>query len=128
MPHLDVHVAESDLAGRETALIEKLTGAIVSVYGEWARNIAVVRLFGVPAGRWGVGGRIAEAPSPTVNFGIKEAVFERADADDILGGLVAAVTDALAEVLGEHVRAGATVEFDGVADGRTGVGGVLVTS
>src|SRR5690606_41998233 len=109
MPHLDVHVAESDLAGRETALIEKLTGAIVSVYGEWARNIAVVRLFGVPAGRWGVGGRSAEAPSPTVNFGSKEAVFERADADDILGGRDAAATDALAEGLGEAAPPGGNV-------------------
>ena len=44
MPHLSVHVLESDLNGRETALIRKLTDAVVAVYGEWARSIAVVQL------------------------------------------------------------------------------------
>ena len=51
MPHLTVHVLEEDLAGRETQLIGGLTDAIVAVYGDWARDIAVVHLIGLPASR-----------------------------------------------------------------------------
>jgi phenylpyruvate tautomerase PptA (4-oxalocrotonate tautomerase family) len=128
MPHLDVHVLESDLAGREAALIAKLTDAVVAVYGEWARSIAVVRLTGVPANRWGVGGVAAEAPAPSVTFGIKDAAFSRPDAGDIVARLVSGVTDAVVAVFGERVRAGVTVELVGVPAGRSGVGGVVVTS
>ncbi|OXM73669.1 MULTISPECIES: tautomerase family protein [Amycolatopsis] len=125
MPHLTVHVLESDLAGRETELIEGLTEAIVAVYGEWAREIAVVRLAGVPANRWGIGGKPAEAPAPAVTFGIREAAFERPDADDLVARLVAGVTDAIVAVFGERVRPGVTVELVGTPAGRTGVGGVV---
>jgi len=128
MPHLSVHVLESDLAGRETALIQKLTDAVVAVYGEWARSIAVVQLIGLPSHRWGVGGMPAPAPSPSVTFGIHEAVFGRPDADEIVARLVGGVTDAIVEVFGERVRAGVTVELVGAPAGRTGVGGVVVTS
>ena len=128
MPHLSVHVLESDLAGRETALIEKLTGAVVAVYGEWARSIAVVQLIGLPPHRWGIGGTPAQAPSPTVTFGIREAAFSRPDADDIVARLISGVTDAIVEVFGERVRAGVAVELIGTPAGRSGIGGVVVTS
>jgi phenylpyruvate tautomerase PptA (4-oxalocrotonate tautomerase family) len=128
MPHLSVHVLESDLAGRETALIEKLTDAVVAVYGDWARSIAVVQLIGVPPNRWGVGGTPARAPAPSVTFGIKEAAFSRPDADEIVSRLVSGVTDAVVDVFGEHVRAGVTVELVGTPAGRSGIGGVVVTS
>jgi phenylpyruvate tautomerase PptA (4-oxalocrotonate tautomerase family) len=128
MPHLSVHVLETDLAGRETVLIEKLTDAVVAVYGEWARSIAVVRLIGLPAHRWGIGGAPAQAPSPSVTFGIHEAAFGRPDAEAIVARLVAGVTDAVVDVFGERVRAGVTVELVGTPAGRTGVGGVVVTS
>jgi phenylpyruvate tautomerase PptA (4-oxalocrotonate tautomerase family) len=128
MPHLSVHVLESDLAGREAVLIEKLTDAVVAVYGEWARSIAVVRLIGLPPNRWGIGGRPAQAPSPSVTFGIKEAAFGRPDVDEIVARLVSEVTNAIVAVFGEHVRAGVTVELVGIPAGRTGVGGVVVTS
>jgi phenylpyruvate tautomerase PptA (4-oxalocrotonate tautomerase family) len=128
MPHLDVHVLESDLAGRETALIEKLTDAVVAVYGEWARGIAVVRLFGLPPHRWGIGGVPAQAPSPSVTFGIKEAAFGRPDAPEIVARLVSGVTDAVVDVFGERVRAGVTVDLVATQAGRTGIGGVVVTS
>jgi phenylpyruvate tautomerase PptA (4-oxalocrotonate tautomerase family) len=116
MPHLTVHASESDLAGREADLIGKLTEAVVAVYGEWAREIAVVRLVGVPAGRWGIGGKPAEAPPPAVTFGIRATVFDRPDATDLLSRLTAGVTDAVAAVLGERVRPGVTVEFVGTPD------------
>lgn len=127
MPHLTVHALESDLAGREAALIEKLTDAVVAVYGDWARSIAVVQLIGLPPNRWGIGGMPAEAPSPSVTFGIMEAAFDRPDADEIVARLVSGVTDAIVDVVGERVRAGVTVEFVGVPAGRTGVGGAVFT-
>ncbi|MEO3815385.1 hypothetical protein [Plantactinospora sp. B5E13] len=128
MPHLSVHVLESDLAGQETALIRNLTDAVVAVYGEWARSIAVVQLIGLPSGRWGIGGNPAEAASPSVTFGIREAAFSRPDADEIVARLVSGVTDAIVDVLGERVRAGLTVELVGTPAGRTGIGGVVVTA
>ena len=128
MPHLSVHVLESDLAGRETVLIEKLTDAVVAVYGEWARSIAVVRLIGLPSHRWGIGGVPAQAPAPRITFGLKDAAFSRPDADEIVARLISGVTDAVVEVFGERVRPGVTVELVGTPAGRTGIGGVVVTS
>jgi phenylpyruvate tautomerase PptA (4-oxalocrotonate tautomerase family) len=128
MPHLTVHVLESDLAGRETELIEELSDAVVAVYGDWARSIAVVQLIGLPAKRWGIGGVPAQAPSPSVTFGIEEAAFRRPDADEIVARLVSGVTDAIVAVFGERVRAGVTVELTGAPAGRTGIGGVVVAS
>jgi phenylpyruvate tautomerase PptA (4-oxalocrotonate tautomerase family) len=125
MPHLTVHALESDLAGREGELIERLTDAVVAVYGEWARSIAVVLLIGLPANRWGIGGVPAPAPSPAVTFGIREAALSRPDAGEIVARLVSGVTDAVVAVLGERVRAGVTVELVGEPAGRTGVGGVI---
>jgi phenylpyruvate tautomerase PptA (4-oxalocrotonate tautomerase family) len=127
MPHLTVHVAESDLVGRETDLIEKLTDAVAAVYGDWARSIAVVQLIGLPANRWGIGGAPARSPSPSVTFGINEAAFARPDADEIVARLIAEVTDAVVAVFGERVRAGVTVDLVGAPAGRSGVGGVVVT-
>jgi phenylpyruvate tautomerase PptA (4-oxalocrotonate tautomerase family) len=100
MPHLIVYASETDLAGREAALITELTDAVVAVYGEWAREIAVVQLIGIPPHRWGIGGKPATAPAPRVTFGIKEAAFARPDADDIVARLVTGVTDGLVSVFG----------------------------
>ncbi|MEU5613602.1 tautomerase family protein [Streptomyces sparsogenes] len=127
MPHLTVHVLESDLAGREADLIEALTDAVVAVYGEWARDIVDVRLIGLPAGRWGIGGKPAEAPAPSVTFGIKEAAFSRPDAEEIVARLISEVTGAVVAVFGERVRSGVSVELVGTPAGRSGIGGVLVT-
>ncbi|WP_433796128.1 tautomerase family protein [Actinoplanes sp. CA-252034] len=128
MPHLSVHVLESDLSGRETALISALTDAVVTVYGEWARGLVDIRLIGLPPHRWGIGGKPAEQPPPFVTFGIKEAAFSRPDADEIVARLVTVVTDALADVFGERVRDGVTVELVATPAGRTGIGGVVAPS
>lgn len=125
MPHLTVHVLENDLAGREADLIEALTDAVVDVYGDWARDIAVVHLIGLPASRWGIGGKPAQAPSPSVTFGIKEAAFSRPDAQETVARLVSGVTEAVVAVFGERVRSGVTVELVGTPASRTGVGGVV---
>ena len=128
MPHLTAHVLDSDLAGRETKLIEALTDAVVAVYGDWARDIAVVHLIGLPANRWGIGGKPAQAPSPTVTFGVREAIFGRPDAEDTVARLISGVTDAVVAVFGEHVRSDVAVELVGTPVGRTGIGGVVVSS
>jgi phenylpyruvate tautomerase PptA (4-oxalocrotonate tautomerase family) len=125
MPHLTVHALERELAGREADVIEALTDAVVAVYGEWAREIAVVRLIGLPESRWGIGGKPAQAPSPSVTFGIKEAAFHRPDAQEIVARLISGVTDAVVDVFGERVRSGVTVELVGTPEGRTGIGGVV---
>ncbi|TNC27415.1 tautomerase family protein [Amycolatopsis alkalitolerans] len=127
MPHLTVRALEDDLAGREVELIGALTDAVVEVYGDWAREIAVVQLIGLPANRWGIGGKPAESPSPSVTFGINEAAFSRPDAQDIVARLIAGVTDAIVAVFGERVRSGVTVELVGTPMERTGVGGVMAT-
>jgi phenylpyruvate tautomerase PptA (4-oxalocrotonate tautomerase family) len=127
MPHLSVLVLEDHLAGHETTLIQKLTDTIADVYGEWARDLTVVHLIGLPPSRWGIGGTPAQAPSPSVTFGIKETVFSRPDADEIVARLVSGVTDTIVDVFGERVRAGVTVELVGTLPGRTGIGGVVVT-
>ena len=56
MPHVTLYAIEADLAGLEPRLIEELTGAVVSAYGEWVRSSVDVRLIGIPAGRWARGG------------------------------------------------------------------------
>jgi phenylpyruvate tautomerase PptA (4-oxalocrotonate tautomerase family) len=127
MPHLTVYALEDDLAGHESALIAGLTDAIVAVYGDWAREHAVVLLIGLPPARWGVGGKPAEAPAPRVTFGIREAIFDRPDATEIVSRLITGVTEAIVAVLGQRVRPGLSVEFAGTPDGRGGVGGLLVT-
>jgi phenylpyruvate tautomerase PptA (4-oxalocrotonate tautomerase family) len=127
MPHLTVHALEKDLAGRESDVITVLTDAVVAVYGDWARDIVVVQLIGLPASRWGIGGKPAPSPSPRVTFGIKEAAFGRPDAEEIVRRLISGVTDALVTVFGERVRSGVTVELVGTPAGRSGVGGVVVS-
>jgi phenylpyruvate tautomerase PptA (4-oxalocrotonate tautomerase family) len=128
MPHLSVHVLESDLAGRETTLIRRLTDAVVTVYGEWARGLVDVKLIGLPPHRWGIGGAPAQAPAPSVTFGVKDAAFSRPDSDEIIARLIAVVTDAIVDVFGERVRDGVTVELVAGVAGRTGIGGVVAAS
>lgn len=123
MPRREVERAQ--LLGR---LIEALTDAVVAVYGEWAREIAEVRLVGVPAGRWGIGGKPAADPAPSVTFAIKEAAFGRPDADDIVARLISGVTGVIAAVVGERVRPRVSVDLVGMPAGRSGVGGVVLTS
>ena len=55
MPHFNVHMFEEALDGEvEPATIRALTDALVEVYGERARELAVVEVFGIPRHRWGI--------------------------------------------------------------------------
>ena len=125
MPHLTVHALEGDLAGREAALAKALTDSLAAVYGEWARELITVQLVGLPVGRWAVGGRLVPAVSPAVTLGVREAMFARSDADELVRTLIAALTDAVASVLGEQSKLRTRVELVATPAGRTGVGGLL---
>ena len=125
MPHLTARVPEAQLAGREPALITALTDAVVEVYGQWARDIVVVHLDGVPQGRWGIGGRAADDAAPAITFGIREAALSRPDGKQVTARLVARLTDAVASVLGEQARSGTSVELVASPEGRTGIGGAV---
>lgn len=127
MPHLTVHALEHQLAGREEDLTTALTEAVAAVYGEWARSIAVVQLVGLPAGRWAVGGVSRKTVAPAVTFGIRAGALTRPETPDFLRRLATGVTDAIAAVLGEDVRAGTVVEFVGQRDDLTAVGGQIVS-
>ncbi|MGA4538801.1 tautomerase family protein [Uniformispora flossi] len=124
MPHLTVHLAESKLTGKESGLVAALTDAVVDVYGEWARDLVSVRLAGVPAGRFAQGGKAADT-NASVTMGVRAGVFDRPDAAEITGRLGTALTDALARIVGEDLRAGTMVELVASPPERTFVGGVL---
>jgi phenylpyruvate tautomerase PptA (4-oxalocrotonate tautomerase family) len=125
MPHLTARVPEAQLAGREPALIAALTDAVVEVYGQWARDIMVVHLDGVPQGRWGIGGRAADHAAPAITLGIREAALARPDGKQIAARLVAGLTDAVAAVLGEQARSGTSVELIATQEGLAGLGGAI---
>ena len=125
MPHVTARVPEARLAGNEPALIAALTDAVVAVYGEWARDLVVVHLDGVPRGRWGIAGRVADDPAPAITFGIREAALTRPGGKEIAARLVAGLTDAMAGVLGEQLRGAVSVELVATPEGRTGLGGVI---
>ena len=125
MPHLTVRVPEAQLAGHEPALITALTDAVVQVYGEWARDLVVVHLDGIPRGRWAIGGTAVDNAAPTITFGIREAALSRPDGREIAARLVAGLTGAAASVLGEQARRGTSVELVATPAGRTGLGGTI---
>ena len=125
MPHLTARVPEAQLAGREPALITALTESVIHVYGEWARDLVVVHLDGIPRGRWGVGGRAADDAAPAITFGIRETALTRPGGSETAARLVAALTDAVASVLGEQARGGTSVELVATPEGRSGLGGAM---
>jgi hypothetical protein len=81
---------------------------------------------GIPEGRWGLAGKVATSAAPMVEFGIREEAFARPDAAELAPAIMAAVTDAVASVLGEELRPDLLVELIGTPAARTGVGGVPV--
>jgi phenylpyruvate tautomerase PptA (4-oxalocrotonate tautomerase family) len=125
VPHLTARVPEARLAGHEPALITALTNAVVQVYGEWARDLVVVHLDGIPAGRWGIGGKAADDAAPAITFGIREAALARPGGGEITARLVSGLTDAVVSVLGEQARGGTSVELVATPEGRTGIGGTI---
>ncbi len=127
MPHVTLYALEADLAGREPDLIGALTGAVVSVYGEWARGSVDVRLIGIPAGRWARGGAAVTTAAPSVTFGMREEVFARDDAATVVARLVVAFTDAVTAVFGEDCRDDVLVELVGQPTSRSGLGGKVIS-
>jgi phenylpyruvate tautomerase PptA (4-oxalocrotonate tautomerase family) len=125
MPHLTARVLEPQLAGHEQELITALTEAVVEVYGDWARDIAVVHLEGIPSGRWGVGGKQVDAAAPAITFGIREGALTGPEGPARTAALVSAVTNAVTSVFGEELRPGVAVDLVAHLPGRGGVGGII---
>ena len=124
MPHFTVHLPEAALTEQTApAIIHHLTEAAVGVYGDWAREIAVVDLFGVPAGRTGVGGQPDEAAPPVVTLTSREGALVR---EGVPAALIAAIASAMGEALGADAGARVTTTLTGVPAGRSGVGGAPV--
>ena len=122
MPHFNVHMFEESLDGVvEGATIRALTDAVVAVYGERARSLAVVEILGVPRHRWGVGGVPAPDHSPIVTLNMREPALHLVD--EAPARLIATITDAMAGVLGDSVRDHLVVTVVGIPTGRSGVGG-----
>ena len=122
MPHFNVHMFEEALDGEvEPATIRALTEALVDVYGERARELVVVEIFGIPRHRWGIGGAPATEHRPTVTLHMREPALHLVD--DAPGRLIASITDAMAGVLGDGVRDLLAVTIVGMPTGRSGVAG-----
>ncbi|MBD0422770.1 tautomerase family protein [Streptomyces sp. NPDC052309] len=127
MPHFTVHLREESLDGTvEPKLIAALADAVGSVYGEEFRRLVGVDLIGVPQHRRGIGGVPTDTDAPLVTFSLREPALRHPRVPEAPARLVAAITDALAGVLGEGVREQTVVSLAGVPDGRSGVGGVLM--
>ena len=126
MPHYTVHVREDALDGSvEPKLITALADAVGSVYGDRFRSLVGVDLIGIPAHRRGVGGARTDGVNPLITLSMREAAYHVAEVPDAPARLIAATTDAVAAVLGEHVREETVVSIVGVAEGRTGVAGAV---
>lgn len=122
MPHFNVHMFEESLDGVvEGATIRALTDAVVAVYGERARPLAVVEILGVPRSRWGIGGSPAPDHRPIVTLNMREPALHRVE--DAPARLIAAITDAMTGVLGDSVRDHLAVTIVGIPTGRSGVAG-----
>jgi phenylpyruvate tautomerase PptA (4-oxalocrotonate tautomerase family) len=127
MPHFNVQIREEELDGKiESELIRALTEAVVTVYGERARALAVVELFGIPQRRWGIGGVPAEANAPVITLNMREPALKLTEIGNAPARLIASITDAVVTVFGEPVRKDVTVLIVGVPAGRSGVGGEVV--
>jgi phenylpyruvate tautomerase PptA (4-oxalocrotonate tautomerase family) len=122
VPHFNVHMFEEALDGEvEPATIRALTDALVEVYGERARELAVVEILGIPRHRCGIGGTPAVEHRPTVTLHLREPAIHLVD--DAPERLIAAITDAMARVLGDDIRAHLAVTIVGIPTGRSGVAG-----
>ncbi|MGW2426109.1 hypothetical protein ACWC0C_44065 [Streptomyces sp. NPDC001709] len=126
MPHFIVHIREEALDGTvEPKLISALADAVGAVYGEEFRRLVGVDLIGIPQHRRGIGGNPIDHDAPLVTLSMREAAYHLPEVPDAPARLVATVTDALADALGEAVRKQVIVTIAGVPDGRTGIAGAV---
>ncbi|MER5612275.1 MULTISPECIES: hypothetical protein [unclassified Streptomyces] len=126
MPHFSVHIREEALDGTvEPKLISALTDAVGSVYGAEFRRLVGVDLIGIPQHRRGIGGSPTDDDAPLVTLSMREAAYHVPEIPDAPARLVAATTEAMADVLGESVRKQVIVTIVGVPNGRTGVAGTV---
>jgi phenylpyruvate tautomerase PptA (4-oxalocrotonate tautomerase family) len=128
MPHYNVQMLEETLDGKvEAKIIRALTDAVVEVYGEKARELVVVEIFGIPKARWGRGGEpIGDETVADVTLNMREIALERPEIDDVPKQLIASITKAVVSVFGDSVRENLNVLIVGIPKGRSGVAGEVV--
>ncbi|RPE43260.1 hypothetical protein EDD90_6454 [Streptomyces sp. Ag109_O5-1] len=61
--------------------------------------------------------------APNITLSLREAAYQHPQVPDAPARLIAAITDAVAAVLGEEVRDQTIVGLLSVPEGRSGVGG-----
>ncbi|MEU6549079.1 hypothetical protein ABZ915_02175 [Streptomyces sp. NPDC046915] len=119
-----MHISETVLGRKaEEGLIRELADAIGSVCGGQFRRLVAVDLIGIPPHRRGIGGAPSGQAAPSVTLSPREAAYQHPKVPDAPARLIAAITDAVAGVLGEEVREQVTVGLPAVPEGRSGVGG-----
>jgi phenylpyruvate tautomerase PptA (4-oxalocrotonate tautomerase family) len=124
MPHFTVHISEDVLDGQtEEGLIQGLTDAVGSVYGERFKHLVAVDLIGIPRRRRGIGGRPTDQAAPNVTLSLREAAYQHPDVPDAPARLISAITEAVVGVLGDRIREQVTVGLSATPEGRSGVGG-----
>ncbi|MFI6402611.1 hypothetical protein [Streptomyces sp. NPDC050548] len=124
MPHFTVHISEAVLDGRaEEGLIQGLTEAVGSVYGERFKHLVAVDLIGIPRHRRGIGGKPTDQAAPNITLSLREAAYRHPGVPDAPARLVSAITEAVVDVLGEQIRQQVTVGLTATPEGRSGVGG-----
>lgn len=58
MPLIDIHVIEGVFNETEKQnMISKVTDTMVAIEGENMRGVTWVRIYDVPSGQWGIGGK-----------------------------------------------------------------------
>jgi 4-oxalocrotonate tautomerase len=62
MPIVDIHLIEGVFDKREKqTMIQKVTDVMLAIEGEALRPYTMVRIYEVPSGEWGVGGKALTA-------------------------------------------------------------------
>ncbi|MCM2388297.1 hypothetical protein [Streptomyces albipurpureus] len=80
----------------------------------------VVELFDIPRHRWSFGGVPTVVNAPIVSMNVRETELNLSGLGNAPTRLIASITDAVVEVLGESVRRHVTVYVGGVPAGRSG--------
>ncbi|MCZ0989234.1 hypothetical protein [Streptomyces diastatochromogenes] len=124
MPHFTVHISEAALdETAEEGLIRRLADAVGSVYGKQFSRLVAVDLIGIPQRRRGIGGKPTDHLAPNITLSLREAAYRHPDVPNAPARLITAITDAVADVLGEQTREQVTVGLLSVPEGRSGTGG-----
>lgn len=78
MPHVTLYALEEKLAGRQSGLIDELTTAVLSLYGEWAQRISRRQTRRhICRGGWALGGVAVTTTAPRSPWTTRGSFRER---------------------------------------------------